>query len=1098
MKIPASYHQERLWFIDKFESGTLYDSSPIYHNIPLILEINGTLDFDILEQSILGVIRRHEALRTQIISEDDKPIQLIKEKVSFELKFMDVTNHWNGDNGYDKAIALAFEEAERPFLLDKESLIRGKLIKVKNKKFILVITIHHIIADRNSLIILVREILIHYQAFLKNIAPQLPELNIHYADFSNWQREFSLKLLKSLLLYWKMKLHGDLPILEIPTDRPRVLIHTYKSSKQSFAFTKNLNRKINTFCNNRGISKFIVLLGVFKALLWRYTGQEEIIVGTSVSNRSQPGTEGIIGPISNLLVLRSNLTINSIFRGFLTDLSKTVNDAFEYQILPFDKLVLELNPDPDMSRTALFDVLFQYEEETLQSQIPKVENLDINLLETNLGWGKYDMNILIQRQEQEKGGDSYNGILVYNSDYYNASTISRFIGHYMVLLEDVLEYPDIEISRLSLLTGTERRLLLTDWNRTQANYPKDKTIHQIFKEQVEKGPDNVAVVYEDHTLTYRFLDDQANCLAYHLRSHNNIQPEIIIAILMEPSIETIVGILGIIKAGGAYLPIDPDYPEQRIVSMLEDSGTTLLLTHSIAIEGKSLTAFEQVMGGREIVLLDELNREFYREAKRGKRICVEDFNQPHDLAYIIYTSGSTGKPKGCMISHGDVVRLLKNDRIQQLFDFNRHDTWIMAHSVCFDFSVWEMYGALLNGGQLVIPSRDVVRDVSRFHSIVKQYKITVLNQTPAAFYRFISMEMEKEAEKKTLSRHMRYVIFGGDKLEPDHLREWIDIYPLEEISLINMYGITETTVHVTFYRLTEDDIKSLGPLSPVGKPLPEKTLYIYNDNLSLQPIGITGEIYVGGSGVSQGYLNRCELSAKRFFENPYKKGEMIYKTGDLGKRLSDGNVEFLGRKDHQVKIRGFRIEPGEIESHLLNHEKIKSAVVLVKTDDNEEKYLCAYIAIEEGLDITDLRGYLSSKLPNYMIPAYFIKMNNIPLTPNGKVDRKALSEVEIKVKVGEGYVEPRNKLEKKLAEIWSEALGVEMGVIGIDANFFELGGHSLKATILLSNIHKTFDIKIPLKDFFIYPTIREISKKINITLLKRSKDYGDDRSEVII
>jgi amino acid adenylation domain-containing protein len=1079
LKIEASYHQERLWFIDRFESGVLYDSSPIYHNIPLILEINGSLRVDLLEQSIRRVIQRHGALRTQMDAEDNKPLQVIHQEVNLVLPLLEL----GIDSKFDSIMTSVLEEARRPFVLDKDPLIRGLLLRSPNEKFLLVLTLHHIIADKYSLGILVREVFSFYNHYLEDKIPQLPDLPIHYADFSQWQKRFPEKTLKSLLVYWKRKLDGELQVLEIPTDHPRAAVHTFKDASRSFTIPQETYDKIKEFCEKEKTSPFVLLLTVFKVLLHWYSGHDEIIVGTNSANRNQPGTEGIIGPIANLLALRTHLSGSSSFDQLLRDLDRTVKDAYKYQALPFDKLVLELNPRIDMSRTALFDVLFQYEDAPMQ--IPAVAGLKIKHLETNIGWGKYDLNILIQHQPYEEKG-CLTGILVYNIDYYNDSTIARLVNHYKILLEHILKEPGCEVSTYNFLTEAEKRKLLVDWNDTCTNYPREAALHQLFETQVEDTPERIAVVYRDKSLTYRELNSQANQAAVYLRNKYNIRPNDLVCLLLEPSEHMIITILGVLKSGGAYVPIDLTYPEKRINYILDNSESKFIITaedHS----GKVYMDYT----GTVIAISSMLNRE--TDMDKGYENPGNE-NKPEDTAYVIYTSGTTGHPKGCLISHRNMVRLFKNDK--HPFDFTSDDIWVIAHSYCFDFSVWEMYGSLLNGGRLIVPDRDIVRDTGGFLSMLKHHQVTVLNQTPAAFYQLI--KEEKGSLQKGLDNHLRCVVFGGDKLEPAYLKEWIDIYSLENIALINMYGITETTVHVTYYSLTEEDIRSNGQISPIGVPLPETKLYIFNGRLHLVPIGVRGEIFVGGSGVSQqGYLHNPKLTGERFIENPYKKGELLYRSGDLGKWLPDGRVDFCGRVDHQVKIRGFRIEPGEIENRLLNHAEIRDAVVIARIDESGDKNLCGYVVVERPgafespqVMARELREYLQQTLPDYMVPLFFVLLDKIPLTFNGKLDREALPAPEA-FSLAAQYTAPRDAIEKKLAEIWSDVLKIER--IGIDDNFFELGGHSLKATTLVSRIHKIFDLKVPLADFFKQPTVRELAE-----FIKSEAELGERETFVSI
>ena len=1078
MKIPASYHQERLWFIDTFEAGNLYPSGPVYHNIPILLSITGPLDHRVLEQSIREVIHRHEALRTHIITVDNKPIQSIDTSVEFHLMISEITDNTTG-NEQTGPVAVAIEESQRPFLMDKEPLIRARLFQINStdkkdktsKKSLLLITLHHMIADHHSLGIVIREMLAFYNSHLEGDEPRLPKLSIQYADFSQWQRQMPAAALKSLLRYWKGQLKGEIQPLELPTDRARAAVHIFHAARQPFTLDESTAGAVGRFAQEQGVGKEAVLLAVFNILLHRYSGQEEVVVGISTKNRTQPGTDTIIGPIANLLPIRTQVSGKSRFHTLLSKINRTAREALKYRAVPFDRLVMEINPHKDMSRTALFDVLFRYEENPFEW--PAVKDLKIERVEINLGWGKYDLNLVIQNKEEEK---SFTGIMVYNSDYYQDATIERLIRHYKTLLANLLKDPHRLIDTVSLLSEEEQHQQVIQWNQTGADYADNKTIHQVFEEQVEKGGDKIAVIGMA-SLTYFELDEKSNQIA-HLLREKGVGADTIAAVVLGRSPWMIAVLLGILKAGGAYLPIDPEYPEERIRYILSDSAAKILLTSRDNIP---VGAGKQ--GGLAPIYLpieDHLTISPEKQlATRSSQLATSSVN-PESLAYIIYTSGTTGRPKGCTISHKNVLRLLTNNR--QPVVFNDDDVWVMAHSYCFDFSVWEMYGALLCGGRLVIPSRQTVRDTAAFLAFIKQSNVTVLNQTPAAFYH-LTAEEQKSGTKK-LDRHLRMVIFGGDKLEPAYLKSWTDMYPLNGIRLVNMYGITETTIHVTHYTLRDEDITAPAALSPIGVPLPETTVYIFNSHLQLQPALVTGELYVGGSGVSRGYLNNSKLTHSRFLENPYKTGEILYRTGDLGRWLPDGSIRYVGRMDHQVQVRGFRIEMGEIESQLLRHEHIKEAVVTDR-EKGGDKYLCAYIVPHTSSPPTaaELRRCLSNTLPEYMIPSFFVVTDKIPLTANGKVDRKSLPEPEVGSTDGE-YTSPRDAVEDQLAEIWSEVLGIRRDApngsreIGIDDNFFELGGHSLKAVSLVSKIHKEFNSKISIGELFSAPTIRELAGHI--------------------
>jgi amino acid adenylation domain-containing protein len=1607
MKIPASYHQERLWFIHKFETGVLYDSGPVYHNIPLILDISGPVDEGILARSIGGVIARHEALRTRIITEEDKPFQFIDSQVNFKLTLMDLSGDGEKDR-YGRALEAAAAISGKPFLIDRETLVRGTLILLADNRSLLVITVHHIIADKFSLAILAREIAIFYEAHRNNRAPDLPDLPIQYADFSRWQRELPEEALEFLFSYWKRKLKGKLQPLELPTDRPRSAVHRFREGRQRFSLSAASCNKIKNALRYREkeTDYFVILLAVFKVLLHKYSGLEEIVVGTGGDNRHQPGTGGIIGPLANLLVLRSVLTGTMTFPEWAADLAKTVTDAFKYRDMPFDKLVLELNPEKDMSRTALFDVLFQWEKKSLP--ITAVKDLKINIVETNLGWGKYDLSVLVR-----EGEESVSGIIVYNRDYYDDASISRLIDHYGVLLERIGQDPSQEISRFSILTETERQRILMEWNRTEADYPEDKTVQQIFEDQVEKTPDHKAVVFGDTFLTYGQLNRRANRLARYLRTRCHIKPNRLVGLMMERSLEMAAAILAVLKAGGAYLPIDAEYPEQRIRSMLGDSNVPLLLIgkgparrfsfsylqdlasgglephrtaprpqvkdlnsiqfpdrslvdyerygryigqaivknsmslqatrgcpyncaychkiwpkthvfrsaeniveevkrcHDIGIrrfvfiddifnlneknsrrffekiihdnldvqfffpsgvrgdlltgdyidlmveagtaglavaletvsqrlqkligknlnidkleknvayfceryphvilelftmhgfptetkeealatldfikrhrwihfpyinilrifpntdmeklarengisreailsqedltqndpgetlpfdknftlayqakfleeyfllkermlyvlpyqmkvltedemvqkydsylsekincfddllnlagisreelsardfaagdraaepglnerikgifpvkvagekalkvllldvsqeftgessvvydvveaplglmylmsnlyrqygsrvEGRiaksridfdsynelnalidefkpdvigirSLTFYkkslhktaalikqwgidvpviaggpyatsdyaavlqdrnvdlvvigegeatfgeligkmvenkgklpgEEVLKGirgiafipalekqtgtfaREIVLLDEIRGVLAREPAENP----EPVNRPTDLAYTIFTSGSTGRPKGALVEHNNVVRLMFNRRFP--FNFDDSDVWTMFHSYCFDFSVWEMFGALLYGGKLVLVPKKIAQTPRAFLKLLEEENVTVLNQIPTMFANLAAEILENESKRKLA---LRYIIFGGEALNPAWLKPWHERYP--GVKLVNMYGITETTVHVTYKEITREEIR--GGRSNIGKPLPTLYTYILDKYRRLVPPGIGGEIFVGGKGVCRGYLNRPGLTGERFILSPYIEGDRLYCSGDLGRWLAGGDIEYLGRIDQQVTIRGYRIECGEIEGRLSAFKKIKEAVVLAKpVGDN--RCLVAYLAADEEIQISEVREYLKKFLPLYMIPAYFVPLKGFPLTPSGKIDKKLLPEPEAGIQSEAAYEGSRNEMQAALVKIWQEVLGIEN--MGIHDDFFSLGGDSIKGIRVINKIQEWLEEVVHVTVLFESPTIAELAERL-IGLQQQKQDMDTD------
>ena len=1044
---PLSYHQERLWFIDQFEKGNVYESSPVYHNIPLILHLSGPIDCELLESSLNTIIDRHEALRTRIITKNARGQQVVSHQETLRLKVVDLADSVE-PRPIESLIELALAETRLPFLLEHDHPVRATLFRTSHDESVLVVTVHHIIADKTSLRLVAAELGEIYGARSEGRPPQLPKLAFQYNEYARWQRSLPAEVMDSLLFYWKWQFRGKLQPLELPEDRPRPAVHTFTGARHAFSLRENLARRIEELATQEHSNAFAIVLAAFKALLHRYARLDEIVVGTSAACRNQPGTENVVGPFANLLVLRSNLAGNPTFRTFLAQVTKTVAQANVHRDMPFDKLVMELKPAKDMSRTALFDILFQFEDAGLTEL--NLGKAKARVVETNLGFGKYDLDLFIQG-----GANGLSGTVVYNADIYDDFTIRQMMRHFDVMLDAVTSDPDRLIDDVVLIGDAEEHQQLVTWNSTQANYPRDKTIHQLFEEQVSRTPDKTAVLDGDISMSYRQLDERANQLAHQLRSQG-VAPNILVAICLNKSVDMIVALLAILKAGGAYLPLNPEFPAERLGFMVEDSGTRHLITTGPLL----LNLPEQIPS---LVLLDRDRKSISAQPTAAP---IRD-DSPHNLAYCIYTSGSTGKPKGVLLEHRNVVRLILNDRLA--FTFTLDDVWTMFHSYSFDFSVWEMYGALLYGGKLVLVSERDTKDPLLFLNLLVDEKVTVLNQTPSAFNN-LANEALKRSETKL---RLRYVIFGGEELHPVQLRAWKNAYP--GVKLVNMYGITETTVHVTFKEVANLEIEA--NVSNIGGPIPTTTTYIMDSKLRLLPIGVPGEVCVGGDGVSRGYLDRDDLTRQKFTQNPYKPEERMYRSGDLAKLLPTGEMVYLGRMDDQVQIRGFRVEPGEVRSHLLEHPAVAKAEVIARPIHSDMLELVAYVEPASEVNVTELRNHLMQTLPAYMVPSAFVMLKSLPMTSNGKVDRRALPAPEhTRPDLDGSFAAPRTIVEEMLAGIWMQVLEIER--VGINDNFFDLGGHSLLATQIISLIREAFTIELPLRALFEQPTVAALAQII--------------------
>ncbi|HET9916460.1 MAG TPA: amino acid adenylation domain-containing protein, partial [Candidatus Binatia bacterium] len=800
----------------------------------------------------------------------------------------------------------------------------------------------------------------------------------------------------------------------------------------------------------------MVLLTAFQTLLYRYTGQTDIVTGTPIAGRRHPAIENLIGFFLNMLAIRVDLSGNPTFLELLARARQSCLDAYAHEDLPFEMLVEKLNPERAINQNPAFQVTF-----VLQN-FPKapLEFSDVTAVEMDIdpGIARFDLHVFMTEED-----NGLKGYFEFNTDLFNATTIERMIGHYQTLLEGIVTNPNQTLSEIPLLTEAEKHQLIVEPNDTKTDYPKDKCIHQLLEEQVEKTPHAIAVVFEDQQLTYRELNHRANQLAHYLRKLG-VGPEVLVGLCVERSLEMIVGILAILKAGGAYVPLDPSYPKERLAFMLEDSQAGVLISQSSLIEG--LPAHNAT-----VLCLDRDWEEISTQSQDNPL----PLTTPDNLAYVIYTSGSTGTPKGALIAHHNVVRLFR--ATDSWFHFGPEDVWTLFHSYAFDFSVWELWGALIHGGRLVIVPFEVSRSPREFYELLCREHVTVLNQTPSAFRQLVQAE---ESIIDTTRLGLRLVIFGGEELEFQSLKPWFDRHGDHSPRLINMYGITETTVHVTYRPIKEADLTA-GLSSLIGAPIPDLELYVLDGHGNLVPVGVPGELYVGGAGLARGYLNRAELTAERFVGHRFDdgKGRRLYRSGDLVRRRVDGDIEYLGRVDNQVKIRGHRIELGEVEAILAQHPAIQQAVVLAREDSPKDRRLVAYIvaAARSAPAVDALRGFLQQKLPEYMVPSAFMFLDSLPLTPNGKLDRKALlAPDQTRPELNETFVAPTTPVEEILANIWAEVLKVER--VGIHDNFFHLGGHSLLATQVVSRINTAFPIHLPLRSLFESPTIAGLADSV--------------------
>jgi len=1049
-----SFAQQRLWFLDQLEPG-----KSIY-NIPGALRLKGPLDVDALQRSLEEIVRRHEALRTTFATSETGPVQVVAPSSQLTLLREEIRCSTEKEAEAEISRRVAWEGSQ-PFDLTRGPLFRARLIRVAADDHVLLLTMHHIVSDGWSMSVLYRELSTLYWAFLNGEASPLADLPIQYADFALWQREWLRgSELDRQLAYWKKQLDGIPALLNLPTDRPRPAVQRFRGRTQSPVFGKDLLDALKAFNRGEGVTLFMTLLAAFQTLLYRYTGQEDIVVGAAIANRNRTEIEGLIGFFVNALALRARFSGDPTFKEFLASVRRSALEAYEHQDLPFEKLVEELNPHRTLSYTPVFQVMFVLQ--NAPDSAVNLEGLSASRVRGGSETAKFDLTLSVAET-----AEGLRMSLQYNTDLFNDATIARLLAHFEVLLRGIVHDPAKRISELPLMTEAASRDLI-ERGKIKARYEKARCLHELFEEQAKQAPQAVALVFEEQHWAYGELNAAANTLARALRERG-VGPDVLVGLCVERSPELIIGILAILKAGGAYVPLDPRYPKQRIEFMLEDSDVSLIVTQKHLAANLPADRFS-------IVFVDGPELRITRSAPANAEFAGTA--TPNSLAYVIYTSGSTGKPKGALITHYNVVRLFQST--DSWFHFTSSDVWTLFHSCAFDFSVWEIWGALLHGGKLVIVPSSISRAPDELARLIEAQGVTVLNQTPSAFRQLMPHLLSITSPA---GEALRYVIFGGEALELPSLRPWFERFGDKLPKLINMYGITETTVHVTYQPITGALVESASA-SIIGTPLPDLSVYILDAQRRLQPIGMAGEIYVGGAGVARGYSKRPELTAERFIADPFSSDPKarLYRSGDLARWLPCGQLEYLGRIDDQVKIRGYRIELGEIESVLRQHPGVREAVAVMRGADAGEQRLVAYVEPQKdaALVSAELRSFLKERLPEYMLPTAFVLMEKFPLTANGKLDRNALPEPGPDQRQSASvYVAPRNSAEKLLAEIWATVLKV--GRVGLRDDFFELGGHSLLAVQAVSRMREALKKDIPLRTLFEAPTIGELASRIETT-----------------
>jgi amino acid adenylation domain-containing protein len=1036
-RLPPSFAQERLWFIDRLEPG-----SAVY-NIPVAWRLVGALDVAALERSLGEIVRRHEALRTVFAEEDGSPVQVIAPFVGFVLPVED----WSGlsDEGREEAVRRhAGEEARRAFDLSAGPLFRASLLRLGAEDHVLLLSVHHIVSDGWSLGVLYRELSALYAAYHEGRESPLSELPVQYADYAVWQREqLAGEALDQQLGYWRERLADAPALLELPTDHPRPAVPTFRGAQEQVELPLELLERLQALGRSEGATLYMTLLATFQVLLSKYGGSDDIVVGSLGAGRTRREVEDTIGFFVNTLVFRTDLSGDPGFREVLRRAREATLGAYEHQEVPFERLVAELQPERSLSHTPLFQVMF-----ALQNAVERgvaLPGLEVSEAGAELESAKFDLFLTARATPQ--------GLRVglnYSTDLFERGTIARMLGHLERVLEQVAADADVRLSRLELLGEAERALVMEEWNRTAAEVPVDRCIHELVETQAARTPGAVAVVYEGEALSYAELNARANRLAHHLRGRG-VGPEVRVGVLMERGLEMVVSLLAVMKAGGAYVPLDPGLPPERLAYMLDDGAVPLVLVQD-ALRG-AVPARE----GVEVLAVDALAERLAEEPAENPAVGAG----PDSLAYVIYTSGSTGRPKGVMNAHRGVVNRLV--WMQAQLGIGADDVVLQKTPFSFDVSVWEFFWPLQQGATLVMARPDGHRDPQYLREVIEGEGVTTLHFVPSMLQPFV------EAVEAGRCGSLRHVVCSGEALPPALVRRFHDRFAAPVV-LTNLYGPTEAAVDVSCWTCPRDGADGVVP---IGRPVWNTALYVLDAALRPVPVGVPGELFIGGVQVARGYQGRAAMTAERFVPDPFSAegGARLYRTGDRARWRMDGAIEYLGRLDFQVKVRGFRIELGEMEAVLRRHESVADCVVVAREDVPGENRLVAYVVGEARAEA--LRAHVRRSLPEYMVPAAFVFLDALPLNPNGKVDRRALPAPEYGA-AEETYVAPRTPVEEAVAAIWAEVLRLER--VGRLDDFFELGGHSLLATRVVSRVRARFGVGLPLRALFEGPTVAEMAR----------------------
>jgi amino acid adenylation domain len=1055
-QIPASFAQQRLWFLDQLEPGSAG------YVVPYGVSIRGNLDTRALTRALQELLARHESLRTGFGEENGSPVQSIAPDAVLNVQTIDLTSIAGASERERETKRILREESQRPFELTLPPLFRARLLRLSESEHVLLLTLHHIVSDAWSFGVLFRDLAAIYGAFAAGRPSPLPPLPIQYADYAVWQRAgFSGEVLDQQLTFWRKQLAGASGVLELPTDRPRPARQSYRGAHRTFTFSRAVSNALNQLARREGVTLFMVLLAAFNVLLARYTGEQDIIVGSPIANRGLPELESLVGFFVNTLPLRTDLSGDPTFRELLRRVREVALEAYAHQDLPFERIVGDLRPERELGRNPLFQVMLILQN-TPRKPL-KLSGLTLDPLEMDTGTTIFDITASLT---EEPSGLSCS--FEYNRDLFEPATIGRMGNHFRILLEGIVANPETRISALPLLSETERRQILVDWIQTEADYP-NACISELFEAQVERTPDQTALVDRAGEIRYRDLNARANRVAHFLREQG-VGPETRVGVCLERSIDMIVALLAILKAGGAYVPLDPTHPPRRLAFLIEDTRPVVVVTNersssNLPIDSVPLIRIDS--DGDEIASQPEEN--------------PPNVSSPLSAAYVIHTSGSTGLPKGVVGLHRGAINRFA--WMWRTYPFGPQETCCQRTSLNFVDSIWEIFGPLLQGVRsVVIPDEDA-QDPVRLVEVLANARVTRIVLVPSFLNALLNSVNDLERRLPDLALW----VTSGEALTEELARRFRKALP--DRTLLNLYGSSEVSADVTCSEVTRS-----APEAPVaiGRPIANTRTYILDRALQPVPVGVPGELHIAGAGLARSYWNRAELTAEKFIPDPFNSlGGRLYRTGDLARYVSDGDIQYLGRLDGQVKIRGFRVEVGEVESALSECEAVKECVVVARGESGADRELVAYLVAQSAEEVTasTLRSFLRNSLPDYMVPSSFILLDSLPLLPSGKVDRNALPEGSRPARE-RAFVAPRTPTEEALARVFGEVLGLP--AVGVEDDFFDLGGHSLRATQVVSRLRVAFGVDVRLRSLFEHPTVEGLAGVVEQLLIDELANLPED------